>query len=894
MVVGAPDKNDGVGAVFVFERQSAVASFKEKMMTKPISTKQMHTGIAVATADIGETPYFAMLNGHCEVEFYHKEPDWLGYPGKWVRVKTVVLYSDYYQDGDHITSGSLIWQGIHLIVGCTWKKQNQTVEFYANPDYSDPPTFLKSHRMVMWKDKGPGPSIALRPPWAAVGEPPQNRVHLLRYAEHGVMHEPSFAPHSTLHAPRNCTPDDPPSLWSPAPPTPTHPSHGLTAHGFGRSVALEDDFLAVTTDQGHDVYVFQNRCRLVPEPRPEPHLNGTGTRGGTRDRSHDNGNGTTVLQCAWACSDSIAFDSRAALHAPGRQVSVVGERLFVSGLLSGHDNHARMLRPSRLPFAPHKTTARWPPRDIKLASHNTTSWDISFPVTVRNERNDSVLCCARHLDLLRAYVLQATHSDVLRGNAEDAHNPIEARLDCHRRKFRAHFDHLPLGHYIIHVELNHTAIYQSGHIMTIQTPPIWPMSRTYIIVITSAVAVLALVGMLICGLLLLSKRRRKQGREQGNPVGENAGLLSINYTYQENPVTDLEMIREIGRGSCGDVWEGEWQGTVPVAVKRVLSGDTTTPHHASQAISKELDLLKKVHHPNIVQLYALRVVSPYTYFVMELCHGSLEHLLHSQVGLSLATRHTFALEAASGMAYLHTMGALHRDLKSGNLLVTRDGHIKVTDFGSARFIRELVNASISMTFCGTPAWTAPEVLMGKRYTAAVDVYSFGIVLWELLTRQLPYADQQAEMGPMTVCIQVCHAGLRPPIPEICTRGDPNLQLWADLMTKCWDAEPSRRPTFKVIVQTLQRMIFHDGGNEELLHYLKQSERSPRTTLLGGRPHAHAHNAQGSTSSPRTRTQQAQAASLRTQQAQQLRPEEPPSPGRVSEPALSPLVDREHQ
>ena len=117
--------------------------------------------------------------------------------------------------------------------------------------------------------------------------------------------------------------------------------------------------------------------------------------------------------------------------------------------------------------------------------------------------------------------------------------------------------------------------------------------------------------------------------------------------------------------------------------------------------------------------------------------GSLSDVLNDKaIPLSAALRSRMALEAALGMLYLHSLKppVLHRDLKGPNLLVDHQFRVKIADFGLLRF-----RVEYTMTFCGSPEWTASEVLNGLSYDTAADVWSYGVVVWELLTRQVPYA-----------------------------------------------------------------------------------------------------------------------------------------------------------
>jgi serine/threonine protein kinase len=116
--------------------------------------------------------------------------------------------------------------------------------------------------------------------------------------------------------------------------------------------------------------------------------------------------------------------------------------------------------------------------------------------------------------------------------------------------------------------------------------------------------------------------------------------------------------------------------------------------------------------------------------------------------------------AALGINYLHSLDPtiIHRDIKPSNLLVDETWNVKVADFGFARIKEE----NATMTRCGTPAWTAPEIIRGEKYSEKADLYSFGVVMWEMLTRKQPYAGRNF----MGVSLDVLE-GKRPQIPQDC-------------------------------------------------------------------------------------------------------------------------------
>ncbi|KAK3256548.1 hypothetical protein CYMTET_34320 [Cymbomonas tetramitiformis] len=147
-------------------------------------------------------------------------------------------------------------------------------------------------------------------------------------------------------------------------------------------------------------------------------------------------------------------------------------------------------------------------------------------------------------------------------------------------------------------------------------------------------------------------------------------------------------------------------------------------------------------------------------------------------------------QTCTGMAFLHSFQPpiLHRDLKSSNVLVDTGLRCKICDFGLSR------SQGSSMTnTLGTVQWSSPEMLRQEDVTPASDVYSFGVLIWELLTHRVPYD----EMNSLNVAVQVAYHGMRLPIP-------PNCPSKADeLMQRCWEEDPAKRPSFSDILDQLQ-------------------------------------------------------------------------------------------
>ena len=159
------------------------------------------------------------------------------------------------------------------------------------------------------------------------------------------------------------------------------------------------------------------------------------------------------------------------------------------------------------------------------------------------------------------------------------------------------------------------------------------------------------------------------------------------------------------------------------------------------------------------------------------------------------------LDAAKGMSYLHSADLIHRDLKSMNIMVSEKLQGKVADYGESR----KKSADLTMTSTGTPLWMAPEVSRNERYDSKADMYSFGIILYEVCKRRLPYADMK-DLTAVGLAVKVAMQGLRPTIED---GWHPGLQ---SLMRDCYGADSNARPTFFEAELRLRKVIEELGAD----------------------------------------------------------------------------------
>eukprot|EP01121_Diplochlamys_sp_Union-15-3_P009003 TRINITY_DN2429_c0_g1_i1.p1 TRINITY_DN2429_c0_g1~~TRINITY_DN2429_c0_g1_i1.p1 ORF type:complete len:466 (+),score=94.61 TRINITY_DN2429_c0_g1_i1:120-1517(+) len=208
-------------------------------------------------------------------------------------------------------------------------------------------------------------------------------------------------------------------------------------------------------------------------------------------------------------------------------------------------------------------------------------------------------------------------------------------------------------------------------------------------------------------------------------------------------VEDFELLKVIGKGSFGKVIQVRKKDTRKIYAMKILHKQTIIERNEVEHTKAERSILMKLEHPFLVKLYFSFQDPEKLYFVMDYVNGG-ELFFHLQKEKQFTEDRVrfYAAEIASGLEYLHTQGIIYRDLKPENLLLHRDGHIIMTDFGlSKEGIKDGVRTG---TFCGTPEYLAPEVLEGKDYGKAVDWWSFGTLIYEMLTGLPPFYSEDIQ------------------------------------------------------------------------------------------------------------------------------------------------------
>ena len=272
-------------------------------------------------------------------------------------------------------------------------------------------------------------------------------------------------------------------------------------------------------------------------------------------------------------------------------------------------------------------------------------------------------------------------------------------------------------------------------------------------------------------------------------IKENLNSKSLLQFINKISFNSLGLGKKIGQGGFSEIYESQWLG-IPVAVKVIF--DPKITEALLEEFNNEIEKLFILRHPYIIQLYGItdKDKSQKLAVITELApKGSLFDYLHknpkTKNNLSLDFKNKMTKQLICTMAYIHSRGYVHRDLKTQNILLDKNLDMKMCDFGLTKLKSELNSGSGQ--FAGTPCYMAPELFDRKYYDDKVDVFSFGTVLWEIYTQKIPYANcdaaeikQKVTKGEELYCSSI--------IPK---------QI-ANLIQKCRSVKASDRPSFEEI------------------------------------------------------------------------------------------------
>ena len=259
----------------------------------------------------------------------------------------------------------------------------------------------------------------------------------------------------------------------------------------------------------------------------------------------------------------------------------------------------------------------------------------------------------------------------------------------------------------------------------------------------------------------------------------------------------IKLKSKLNEGQYCEVWEGTLRMITPVAVKMFKPGKVST-----SKLLQEVTQMRKLNHPKLVKVYGACTKEEPIYFAMELMKESLINYLYlcdGEGSLELVQVINIAAQVATVMAYLEKKNYIHQHLAARNILVGENGVFKVADYGLVRaFINDPYDDS---TYVYPIKWTAPEAAQYDRFSVKSDVWSFGILLTEIITKgRIPYPGMSnAEV------LQQVQRGYRMPCPPGCPE-----KLY-DIMLACWKDDPDSRLTFQTLQWQLEEFFTTDDA-----------------------------------------------------------------------------------
>ncbi|VFQ81651.1 unnamed protein product [Cuscuta campestris] len=271
---------------------------------------------------------------------------------------------------------------------------------------------------------------------------------------------------------------------------------------------------------------------------------------------------------------------------------------------------------------------------------------------------------------------------------------------------------------------------------------------------------------------------------------------------------------KFAHGAHSQLYHGIYHGK-PVAVKIIRVPDDEDncdlAYRLENQFNREVTLLSRLHHDNVIKFIGA-CKKPLVFCIVTeyLPEGSLRGFLHKleHKAPPLQKLVLMALDIARGMEFVHSQGIIHRDLKPENILIDEEFHLKVADFGIAC---EEAYCDLLVDDPGTYRWMAPEMIKRESYDRKVDVYGFGLIMWEMVTGYIPYED----MIPVQAAFAVINKNMRPTIPVDCP------SAMKALIEHCWSSQPENRPEFWQIVKILEQFesSLANDGTLSLVHGL---------------------------------------------------------------------------
>ena len=245
-------------------------------------------------------------------------------------------------------------------------------------------------------------------------------------------------------------------------------------------------------------------------------------------------------------------------------------------------------------------------------------------------------------------------------------------------------------------------------------------------------------------------------------------------------LTDYKLVRKIAEGGMSAIYLADQKSTKRRVVLKMIALQKGMPQDAIDRFVQEHTLLERLQHPNIVAIYAQGFNDNHLYIAMEYFEkGCLtEHLGEA---LSVDTSFSYAIQIAKGLEAAHRAGIVHRDLKPDNVMMRDDGSLALTDFGIAKDLNAQSTLTMHGQVFGTPSYVAPEQALGLPVGPAADVYSLGVMLFQMLTGRKPYTASDPQ--------NILYQHINSPVPHL----PEDLMQWQDVINFLMTKSPQTRP-----------------------------------------------------------------------------------------------------
>ena len=306
------------------------------------------------------------------------------------------------------------------------------------------------------------------------------------------------------------------------------------------------------------------------------------------------------------------------------------------------------------------------------------------------------------------------------------------------------------------------------------------------------------------------KKINKGKSEFYSQLNNNSLNFFINYE-------EIKKERKIGKGGMGELYLGEWQGK-QVAIKKRIKLNHIKSNYLTNKFINEINIIASMRHPNILLFMGVTIHNNTYYMITEyLPLGSLHEFLHNnkkkekKQTLTDKQKIKIALQIAIAVQYMHSRQILHCDLKSANVLLDNNFNIKLIDFGLSYFMSEAPQGYI-----GTARWMAPEVLNGKKYSIYSDIFSYGMILMELITEKIPYYDKYNYDVVKDIIKQYVNKKIARN-EEILPMPKNGNKILTYIASKCLEAIPQNRISLDKIIEYLSKAEqLYEGVDEATL------------------------------------------------------------------------------